>query len=93
MIKKDAFNINTARGPVWDEQALMRVLKSHKIAGMATDVFEKEPFVKGRNIFADLDNVILSPHLAAHTEEALIKMSLVSKDVMVVLEGENQIFW
>jgi len=92
MMKKNAFIINTARGPIWDEQALISVLKSHRIAGMATDVFEKEPFEKGRNIFADFDNVILSPHLAAHTDEALIKMSLVSKDVMAVLEGRKPDF-
>lgn len=87
MMKENGFIINTSRGSIWDERAILKALKTNRIAGMATDVFEKEPFEKGKNIFADLDNVILSPHLAAHTEEALIKMSLVSKDVIAVLEG------
>jgi len=87
IIKKEAFLINTAQGPIWNEKALVKALKDRVIAGIATDVYEMEPFTKDRkNVFAEFDNVILSPHLAAHTNEALIKMSLVAKDVIAVLE-------
>jgi len=89
LMKKEAFLINTARGHIWDEKALVKALKNHDIAGIATDVFEKEPFDDGPNIFAEFDNVILSPHLAAHTNEALLKMSLVAQDVIAVLEGKE----
>lgn len=92
LMKKESFLINTARGPIWDEKALVKALKNHDIAGIATDVFEKEPFADGPNIFAGFDNVILSPHLAAHTNEALIKMSLVALDVIAVLEGKEPKF-
>jgi len=87
-MKKEAFLINTARGPIWDEKALVKALKNHNIAGIATDVYKEEPFANGKNIFAEFDNVILSPHLAAHTNEALIKMSLVAQDVIAVMEGK-----
>ena len=74
LMKKEVFLINTARGPIWDEKALVKALKNHNTAGITTDVYEEEPFTNGKNIFAEFDNVILSPHLAAHTNEALIKI-------------------
>ena len=89
LMKKNAFLINTARGPIWDEKALVEMLKNESIAGIATDVYEKEPLEHGKNVFADFDNVILSPHLAAHTEEALVKMAMVVQDVIAVLEGNK----
>jgi D-3-phosphoglycerate dehydrogenase len=71
---------------------LVKALKNHSIAGIATDIYEEEPFANGKNIFAELDNVILSPHLAAHTNEAMIKMFLVVQDVIAVLEGKEPKF-
>jgi phosphoglycerate dehydrogenase-like enzyme len=67
-MKPTAFLINTARGPIVDERALIRALREHWIAGAGIDVFEKEP-VEPDNPLLSLDNVILSPHGLAWTED------------------------
>ena len=86
MMKKNAFLINTSRGPLWDEETLYKALKEGKIAGAATDVFEEEPPKEGTKL-RELDNVVLSPHTAAFTKEALDRMGMVVEDVIAVLEG------
>lgn len=73
MIKPSAFLINTARGPVVDEQALVMHLLSGKLAGAALDVFENEPHIK-QALFA-MDNVLLTPHIGTETIEARIEMA------------------
>ncbi len=87
LMKPSAFIINLARGPIWDEKALHKVLKEKKIAGAGSDVYEVEPAAKGHPLF-DLENFVGTPHMAAHTEEALRRMSLVAEDVIRVLEGK-----
>jgi D-3-phosphoglycerate dehydrogenase len=87
LMKPSAFIINLARGPIWDEKALYKVLKEKKIAGAGSDVYEVEPAAKGHPLF-DLENFVGTPHMAAHTEEALRRMSLVAEDVIRVLEGK-----
>jgi len=91
LMKPSAFIINLARGPIWDEKALHRVLKEKKIAGAGSDVYEVEPAAKGHPLF-DLENFVGTPHMAAHTEEALKRMSMVGKDVIRVLEGKEPIY-
>lgn len=86
LMKKSAYLINTSRGTLWDEKALYKALKSGRIVGAATDVYEEEPFKK-KNELWDLDNIIFTPHMSAHTKEALIRMALVAEDVVAVLEG------
>jgi len=88
LMKPSAFIINLARGPIWDEKALHQVLKEKKIAGAGSDVYEVEPAAKGHPLF-DLENFVGTPHMAAHTEEALRRMSLVAEDVIRVLEGKT----
>jgi len=88
LMKKSAYIINTSRGKLWDENSLYKALKIGKIAGAATDVYEEEPF-KGGTKLRELDNMIFSPHMAAHTKEALVRMSLVAEDVIAVLEGKE----
>ncbi len=90
-MKPSAFIINLARGPIWDEKALHNVLKEKKIAGAGSDVYEVEPAAKGHPLF-DLENFVGTPHMAAHTEEALQRMSMVAKDVLRVLEGKEPIY-
>ncbi|SFJ44528.1 D-3-phosphoglycerate dehydrogenase [Halobacillus dabanensis] len=68
-MKEKAFIINTARGPVIDEQALIRALKEGKIAGAALDVVEEEP-ISQDNPLLTMDNVVLTPHIAWYSEEA-----------------------
>jgi D-3-phosphoglycerate dehydrogenase len=87
LLKPSAFIINLARGPIWDEKALYTVLKKGKIAGAGSDVYAVEPAAKGHPLF-EFENFIGTPHMAAHTEEALRRMSLVAEDVIRVLEGK-----
>jgi len=86
LMKSSAYIINLARGPIWDEKVLYTALKEGKIAGAASDVYEVEPAAKAHPLF-ELENFVGTPHMAAHTEEALRRMSLVAEDVIRVLEG------
>jgi phosphoglycerate dehydrogenase-like enzyme len=61
LMKSTAILVNTARGAVVDEEALLEALEQQKIAGAGLDVFEAEPLPSG-NPFSRLDNVVLSPH-------------------------------
>ena len=91
LLKPTAYILNLARGPIWDEKALESVLKEGKIAGAASDVFAVEPAAKDHPLLK-LDNFIATPHMAAHTEEALGRMSLVALDVIRVLEGKAPVY-
>lgn len=75
MMKKTAYIINAARGPVIDEAAMIAALRNGEIAGAGLDVFEQEPPEKENPLFA-MDNVILSPHNAALSEGALRAMAM-----------------
>ena len=68
LLKPTAYLINTARGPVVDEAALLAVLREQKIAGAGLDVYEEEPMPAGHPL-AELDNVILTAHRIAKSEE------------------------
>jgi len=86
LMKPSSFIINLARGPVWDEKALYFALKEGRIAGAASDVYEIEPTTKDHPLL-QLENFVGTPHMAAHTDEALRRMSLVAEDVIRVLDG------
>jgi D-3-phosphoglycerate dehydrogenase len=73
VMKKEAFIINTARGPVIDEKALIRALQAGKIAGAGLDVVETEPIAED-NPLLKMDNVILNPHAAWYSEEAQLEL-------------------
>lgn len=74
LMKKGAFLINVARGPVVDETALYDALKNRAIRGAGIDVFEMEPPQADNQLF-ELGNITMSPHNAALTDEALIAMA------------------
>jgi glyoxylate reductase len=68
-MKSSAFLINTSRGPIVDQEALMEALKSKRIAGAAIDVFEDEPHPKLTKEFVEMHNVVFTPHLGSAVPE------------------------
>ncbi len=87
LMKETAYLINTSRGPVVDEKALIEVLKKEKIAGAALDVFEEEP--KLAPGLTELESVVLTPHTASATIETRGAMStLAAQAVLEVLAGK-----
>ncbi len=90
-MKPSAYLINSSRGPVVDQPALQRALQEGWIAGAGLDVFDPEPLPAGSPLLR-LNNVVVSPHMAAHTDEALYRMALAVQDVMAVIEGKAPVF-
>ena len=87
MMKPGAFVINTSRGEVLQEAALVAALKSNKIAGAGLDVFENEPPVATNPLF-EMPNVIATPHSAALTKEVVAELARGSaENALNVLEG------
>jgi glyoxylate reductase len=85
-MKRSAYLINTARGPVVDEEALAWALQHHLLAGAALDVYEREPAVHPDLL--KLENVLLVPHLASGTTETRTAMAdLAVENVLAVLAG------
>lgn len=88
LLKPTAIVINTSRGEVLDAAALAEAIRAGRIAGAAIDVFAPEPPPADFPLLG-LDNVLLTPHLAARTGTALENMSWVVRDVMAVLRGQR----
>jgi D-3-phosphoglycerate dehydrogenase len=86
LMKRSAYIINAARGPVWQEEALSRALTQGWIAGAAADVFEQEP-TTADNPLLRLENFIGTPHVAAHTQDAIQRMAMVVEDIVAVIQG------
>jgi lactate dehydrogenase-like 2-hydroxyacid dehydrogenase len=85
-MKPDAILVNTSRGPVIDEAALVKALRSHEIGAAALDVYEHEPGLAPG--LRELENVVLEPHTASATREARTAMSrLAAENVIAALEG------
>ena len=86
-MKRTAFLVNTSRGPVIDEVALVEALKNGVIAGAALDVFEHEPNLAPG--LTDLENVVLTPHIASASKETRADMTEVAaKNIIAALSGE-----
>lgn len=89
-MKPSAYLINTSRGPVVDEDALVLALREGLIAGAALDVYEREPMVNSGLL--GLSNVILSPHLGSATHETRTAMAdLAARNLMEALSGNSPI--
>lgn len=88
IMKPSAYLVNTSRGPIIDEAALVEALKNKIIKGAALDVFENEPALTPG--LAELDNVIITPHIASATEETRSKMSEIAADnIIAALDGQT----
>jgi glyoxylate reductase/D-3-phosphoglycerate dehydrogenase len=92
LMKPTAFLINTSRGPVVDEVALHRALSSGKIAGAGLDVFDQEPPPPDNPLF-NLDNVVLTAHMAGPTQDSNIaRLRNAFDNVQRVARGETPLW-
>ncbi len=89
LMKTSAFLINTARGAIVDEAALVRALKAKQIAGAGLDVFEYEPKVD--KALRQMSNVVLTPHLGSATPEAREAMVTIVVDNILALLGGHKL--
>jgi D-3-phosphoglycerate dehydrogenase / 2-oxoglutarate reductase len=87
-MKKTAYVVNTARGPVIDEAALAAALDAQEIAGAALDVMTQEP--PGSSPLFGRDNVIVTPHTSFYSEESLVELQTkAAEEVVAVLSGKT----
>ncbi len=88
LMKPNCIVINTSRGPVVDEKALVRAVKDRKIAGAGLDVFEREPEIDPE--LFEIENVVLAPHIASASHETRLKMCTMAADnLLAVLKGQR----
>ena len=92
LMKRNAVLINTARGSVIDEKALIKALKEGWIAGAGLDVFEKEPLPPDSPL-VKMENVVLTPHIGSASYRTRAKMSeIAALNVVKALRGEKPIY-
>ena len=89
LMKPTAYLVNTARGPIVDERALVDALAQRRIAGAALYVFDEEPLPPGHPLTA-LDNVVLTPHLGWPTDRKYAQFADAAADVLIAwLDGRD----
>ena len=87
LLSKESYVVNTSRGAVIEEEALVAALEKKELAGAALDVFEYEPDLTPG--LAELENVVLTPHIASATKETRGDMArMAADDIIRVLEGD-----
>ncbi len=89
IMKRTAYLINTGRGAVIDEEALVHALRNKQIAGAGLDVYEEEPKLKPG--LSELDNVVLAPHLGSATVETRTKMSLIAAENIIAVLNKQKL--
>jgi D-3-phosphoglycerate dehydrogenase len=82
LMKEGVFLVNTSRGPIVDEAALVEALHSGRVWGAGLDVFEREP-LPADSALRELDNVTLTPHVSANSEESLVDMYDIGSDIAI----------
>jgi D-3-phosphoglycerate dehydrogenase len=86
-LKPGAILVNTARGPIVKQEAVVAALQSGRLMGFGTDVLEVEPATQGNPLFS-MPNVIISPHSAASTEEGTARMAeAAARNILAALDG------
>jgi len=89
LMKRTAYLINNARGPIVDEKALYRALKEGRIAGAGLDVFEQEPTLVD-NPLLKLDNVVVAPHISSASQETRSRMAeIAAENLVAFFEGRK----
>ena len=92
-MKPTAYFINASRSAVVDEDALIQALRERRIAGAAIDVFAKEPIPKNHPFITELDNVVITPHIAGAAEEVLINHTrMIVAEIGRFLRGEHLLY-
>jgi len=93
IMRSTAILVNTGRGPLIDESALIAALQEGRISGAGLDVFEREPLLSD-NPLTCLDNVVLSDHTAWYSEQSVEELqSKAAMEVARVLKGEHPLHW
>lgn len=89
LMRPGAVLVNTARGPVMDEAAVIAALREGRLAGAAFDVFEREPDISSELL--EFENVVVAPHLGSATEEAREAMGMLCVEALraVLLDGRQ----
>lgn len=93
LMKSNAYLINTSRGAIIDENALVKALKNKEIAGAALDVFENEPLWKDHPFITELDNIVITPHLGGATVDAITNHTkMIIEDLQRFIKGEKLLY-
>lgn len=93
MMKPTAYFINASRGAILDEEALIQALREKKIAGAAFDVYANEPIASNHPYITELDNVVITPHIAGATEDAIANHTKqIVSDVCRFVKGEHLLY-
>lgn len=93
LMKPTTYFINASRSAVVDEDALIQALRERRIAGAAIDVFAKEPIPKNHPFITELDNVVITPHIAGAAEEVLINHTrMIVAEIGRFLRGEHLLY-
>ena len=88
LMRPSAYLVNTARGPIVDEKALVDALEEKRIAGAALDVYEHEPLVEPRLL--TLANVVLTPHIGSAARDTRIRIAdIVADNVVAAIRGQR----
>jgi D-3-phosphoglycerate dehydrogenase / 2-oxoglutarate reductase len=87
-MKRHALLVNVSRGAIIDEDTLVEALRDGRIGGAALDVFRQQPLALSHPLF-QMDNVIITPHMAGITEESMLRMgSVAAEETIRILDGE-----
>lgn len=93
LMKPTAYFINAGRGAVLDEEAMIDILRAHRIAGAAFDVYAKEPLAKDHPYRTELDNVVITPHIAGATDDVLTNHTrMMISEIRRFLKGEPLLY-
>lgn len=93
LMKPTAYFINASRGAILDEEALIEALREKRIAGAAFDVYASEPIASNHPYVTELDNVVITPHIAGATNDVLVNHTKqIVSDVRRFLNGEHLLY-